>query len=114
MAAVAILALLLVGCSRYYDAWVINPCEQPLRIETYGVRASEHPRYPASRSVSVPASSETKIEDAYTWPDHEEWSIKVIGVPELLPEDPDDWDGDTLTVPAHLCGAAYHPPEPSA
>lgn len=98
------------GCSLIYDATVLNPCAVPLRVETHNVRTDDLPTEPAYRSVTLPSGSKTKIEQAYDWGDHDEWSVRVIGVPGLLPEAPGEWDGDTLLLPRSVCATPYSPP----
>jgi hypothetical protein len=116
------LALLVVvfvfaaGCSYFYDAWIVNPCPDPIRIEpfSYSSRAysqgiAEGVKDDPFRSVTIPASSKKKVEGAFSAGGREEWSVRIVGWRELVDVNGDEWDDNTVFLPESVCETDYHP-----
>ena len=101
------LAAFLTGCSRYVDVWVVNPCAQPVRVETSDSSPEHFGRYPPSRSVTVEPLTISKVDDAFT--NQFEGTIRLVGYESLIPVDDDRWPHDTVLLPVDSCASAWTP-----
>lgn len=102
------LAIILVGCAYSIDVWVVNPCPKDLRVEISSDRAEHFNRYPPHRSVTIPATSLMKVEDAFI--NIFEGSIRITGYDRVIPVDDNTSKHQTVLLPLDACSTAYEPP----
>lgn len=102
--AALLVALLFIGCTKSYDAWLVNPCDRELKVETFDVRVDRASREEPLTRVALPAVSVTKVEDAFTDAAGRNWTIVVNGT-KALAVDGDSWRNKTVVIPAVYCSS---------
>lgn len=107
----AAVAVIATGCPYRYNLWIVNPCDLPLRVETYNDPGDQTPTNPAYRSVTVPARSKTSVEGAFSDP-RGNWSLRVVGIPDGIAIDEEKLKDNTVNLPEEVCATTYHPPPP--
>lgn len=60
------LAVVLGGCSKSFDAWFANPCDEPVKIEIYFRSLDAIEGATPARSFSINAMSLRFVEDAFS------------------------------------------------
>lgn len=87
------------ACSDLFDAFMVNPCSRSLRVQTFDQRDAEKL---LGVSATLPPTSVTKVEDAFSDASGRDWLVVVDGKVEL-PINGDEWVHDTVVIPANVC-----------
>lgn len=68
---------LLAACSSFFDAYIANPCDRPVEVETFEVPAAKAVDSEPAASTKVPPLAVKFVEAAFTDGAGYSWSIAL-------------------------------------
>lgn len=94
-----IVPFLGTACIKSVDAYVVNPCSEPLTISThdYFVPSEQN----EVETATLGPGAVTLVEDAFHGGGN--WSVSIDGSDEVVRLNEETWVHDTVVIPADVC-----------